>query len=341
MSVTLRHTLLPFVLAAAASLPATAETVEEFYKGKTVRMIIGYGPGGGYDLYGRVASEWLGRYIPGNPVIVPQNMPGAGSFRAAKYLFDAAQKDGTTLGIVAQTLPLDAAMQGEKGGVDVTKMAYIGRLTTNIDVGHGMPGAPFKNAEDARKMEIIVGGTGGASPSVLLPKALNVYGGTKFKVIVGYKGSADIFLAAQRGEVQFVSSNGLANMLAKTPEIITSGQYPIVYQAALKRHASMPNVPVIGELGTSEEGKLILRTVAASADIGRSINTTPGVPKERLAALRASFQKMVKDGEFLAKMKDRKVEIEAATGEELDAIATDVAKTPKPVLDAIAALLKD
>ncbi|MFM1815879.1 MAG: hypothetical protein RLZ98_2574 [Pseudomonadota bacterium] len=343
MNARIRSLFVPLGVVASvlSTVPASADEVADFYKGKSLKIIIGYGPGGGYDLYGRIAAEWFGRFIPGNPMIVPQNMPGAGSFRAAKYLFEAAPKDGTTLGIVAQTLPLDAAMKGAAGGVDITKMAYVGRLTTNIDVGHGMPGAPFKNAEDARKMEIVVGGTGGASPSVLLPKALNAYGGTKFKVISGYKGSADIFLAAQRGEVQFVSSNGLANMLAKTPEIITGGQHPIVYQAGLKRHSTMPGVPTVPELGLTDEGKSILRTIAASADIGRSINTTPNVPAARLKALRTAFQQMVKDAAFLEKMKARKVMIEAATGEELDAIASEVARTPQATLDKIAVLLKD
>lgn len=320
--------------------PVRAEPVEEFYKGKTIRMIIGYGVGGGYDLYGRAAAEHLGRFIPGQPSIVPPNMPAGGSFVAAKYMFEAAPRDGTVLGVLAQTLALDTVMQGEKAGIDVSQMPYVGRMTTSVEMGHGMPGAPFKTFEDARRMEIVVGASGGASPAYLLPAALNAFAGAKFKIVSGYAGVNEITLAAERGEVQLVSAAGLPNMMARRPQWIREKMIPILYQAALKRHALIPDVPTMGELGLDDEGKAILRLISSSGDFGRPINTTPGVPPERLVALRKAFQEMVRNPEFLAAMKTRNIIIEHATGEELDAIARETTKTPRAMLDKISALIK-
>jgi tripartite-type tricarboxylate transporter receptor subunit TctC len=326
--------------ALAAPSSGTADQVEDFYKGKTVRVVIGYGPGGGYDLYGRVTAEYLGKYIPGHPTIVSQNMPGAGSFAAAKYLYEAAPKDGTVLGIVGQTFPLDAAMKSEKERIDASQLPYIGRLTSNVDFGHGMPGAWFKSFDDARAREIVVGATGGASTALLLPKALNKYAGAKFKIVTGYTGSTEVTLAAERGEVELVGANGLASIMARHPDWITQKKVPILYQATLKRHPLLPPVPALPELGITEDGKAVLTAIASSADIGRAIMTTPGVPEERLSALRKAFQQMLADPAFLEEMKKRNVTIEPATGEALDAIARDTVKTPKHILELTAELLK-
>jgi tripartite-type tricarboxylate transporter receptor subunit TctC len=337
----------PFLSAAAAAAallaapqPAAAEPIADFYRGKTLRMIIGYGPGGGYDLYGRVFAEYFGKYVPGNPTVVAQNMDGAGSFIAAKYLYSVAPHDGTAFGSLAQTLPLDAAMSASKD-LDATKMPYVGRMTSNIDIGMGMPGANFTTGmADARNKVLIVGATGASSPGFLLPTALNQYGGTKFKIIYGYKGSNDVSLAAERKEVDVIGSIGLPVVMAKSPDWVTEKKAPAVYQAALTRHPLLQHVPTLAEYASNDEGKQILSAIAASAEIGRSINTTPNVPSERLDALRAAFQRMVTDKDFLAEMQKRKIAIEPLTGPEVDKIALDTLKTPKPVLDKIKALVE-
>lgn len=331
---------LSLLLAAAAAAPSRADPVEEFYKGKTIRMIIGYGVAGGYDLYGRAAAEFMGRFIPGRPTIVPQNMPAGGSFVAAKFMYEAAPRDGTVLGVLAQTLALDTVMQGDKAGISVVEMPYVGRMTTSVETGHGLPGAPFSTFEDARRVEIVVGASGGSSPAYLLPASLNAFAGARFKIVSGYAGVNEITLAAERGEVQLVPAAGLPNMMARRPEWVLERRIPILYQAALKRHTLIPHVPTMGELGLDDEKKAILRIIASSGDFGRSINTTPGVPKERLAALRKAFNDMVADAEFLARMKERRIIIEPATGGELDEIARETTKTPRAMLDKIAGLIK-
>src|SRR5215471_8818177 len=182
------------------SVPARAQSVADFYRGKTLRMLIGYGPGGGYDIYGRLVAEFLPRHLPGNPTIVTQNMPGAGSFVAAKYMYDVAPKDGTVFGSLAQTLALDS-MTNTSAKLDVTKMPYMGRVVTNIDTGAALLKIGIKSFEDVRAKQYNVGVSGGGSTTVLFPTALNTYAGAKFKLVRGYSGTTDILLAMERGEV--------------------------------------------------------------------------------------------------------------------------------------------
>src|SRR5215210_2774785 len=199
----LPHRLVAIGFAAAvllSAVPAQAQPAADFYRGKTLRMLIGYGPGGGYDIYGRLVAEFLPRHLPGNPTIITQNMPGAGSFVAAKYIYDVAPKDGTVLGSLAQTLALDS-MTNSNAKLDMAKMPYLGRVVTNIDTGAALAKTGIKSFEDVRTKEYNVGASGGGSTTVLFPTALNTYAGAKFKLVRGYSGTIDILLAMERGEV--------------------------------------------------------------------------------------------------------------------------------------------
>ena len=252
------ETLLGATFAVAAALlfaatPAQAQPVADFYRGKTLRMLIGYGPGGGYDIYGRLVAEFLPRHLPGNPTIVAQNMPGAGSFVAAKYIYDVAPKDGTVFGSLAQTLALDS-MTNTNAKLDVAKMPYIGRVVTNIDTGAALPKTGIKSFEDVRAKQYNVGASGGGSTTVLFPTALNTYAGAKFKLVRGYSGTIDILLAMERGEVDLVGAYGLPRMLATHPGGVQRGEATILYQASLKRHRLLPNVPTLPELAHSDKG---------------------------------------------------------------------------------------
>lgn len=323
----------------AGASAAQAQSEAQFFAGKSLRMIIGYGPGGGYDLYGRFAAEFLGPFIPGQPNIVPQNMPGAGSFVAAKHMQTVAPKDGTVMGSLVQSLALDAAT-GNAAGLDVRKFSYIGRLTSNIDLGIGRPGGQVATFEDARAREFTVGATSGASPAVLLPSALNVYGGAKFKLIRGYQGVAETLLALERGEVDIAGSGGLAGLLSSHPAWILERKAPILYQAALKRHPLLPHVPTLEELALTDEGRVVMRAIAGSAEVGRSIILPPDVPAARIATLRAAFETMMKDPGVLAAAQKRNVTLEHATGEAMDALVVETLALPQPILEKIGALLK-
>ena len=329
--------------AAAASLariaPARADPVEDFYRGKTMRLLIGYGPGGGYDLYGRIVAQFLPRHLPGHPTIVPQNMPGAGSLLAAKYMYTAAPKDGTVLGSLAQTLALDS-LTVASASIDVGKMPYLGRVAPNIDVGVALTKSGLKSFDDVRAKQYSVGASGGGSTTVLFPSALATYAGARFKLVRGYAGTSEILLAVERGEVDIIGAYGLPGIQVAHPEWLTGKGAVFLYQAALKRDPLIPNVPTLPELALSDEGRQVLRAAASTAEIGRSIIATPGVPPERLAALRAAFNAMLADPDFIAECRKRQLLVTGATGAELDAMVRETLALPRAVLDKIGQMMK-
>jgi len=328
-------------LAAAllANAPTQAQPVSDFYRGKTLRMLIGYGPGGGYDIYGRLVAEFLPRHLPGTPTMVTQNMPGAGSFVAAKYMYDVAPRDGTVFGSLAQTLALDS-MTNTNAKLDVGKMPYIGRVVTNIDVGAALPKTGIESFQDVRAKQYSVGASGGGSTTVLFPTALKIYAGAKFKLVRGYSGTSDILLAMERGEVDIVGAYGLPGILVSHPGWVHSGEATILYQAAVKRHRLLPNVPSLPELAQSNEGRQVLSAAASTGEIGRSILTTPGVPPERLAALRSAFQAMLKDPDFVSACEKRNLMVDAAAGEEIDEIVRETLRLPQALAETIGQMMQ-
>src|SRR5437763_9995293 len=303
-------------------VPTHAQPVADFYRGKILRMLIGYGPGGGYDIYGRLVAEFLPRHLPGNPTIIAQNMPGAGSFVAAKYIYDVAPKDGTVFGSLAQTLALDS-LTNANAKLDIARMPYIGRVVTNIDTGAALPKTGIKSFADVRAKQYNVGASGGGSTTVLFPTALSTYAGAKFKLIRGYSGTIDILLAMERGEVDIVGAYGLPGILVSHPGWVHRGEATILYQASLRRHRLLANVPTLPDLAESDEGREVLRAAASTGEIGRSILTTPGVPPQRLAALRSAFQAMLNDPDFIAACEKRNLMVYGAAGEEIDAIVRE------------------
>jgi tripartite-type tricarboxylate transporter receptor subunit TctC len=336
----IRIGVLSLLLAALSYAPAShADPITDFYRGKTVRVVIGYGPGGGYDIYGRLAAEFLGRHIPGNPTIVAVNMPGAGSFKAVDYLYQVAPQDGTTLGSVAQQLAMNAAIN-EKNTIDVTRFSYVGRFTSNIDIAVALRKTGITSFEDARRREVIVGTDQTGSMSVVYALALNRYAGAKLKIVKGYSGSAAVQLAAERGEVEVNGSYSLPAVLVSHPDWVRDGTAVILYQNALKRFHLLPQVPTVHDLVLTDEGRAVTRVVAGTAEIGRSIITTPGVPAERLAALRSAFQAMVKDPDFVAAVDKRHLLLDPARGEDMDAINRETMNLPRPIVEALRKLLK-
>src|SRR5262245_57735627 len=326
----------------AALSPAQAQKsdpVADFYRGKTVRVVIGYGVGGNYDLYGRLAAEFLGRHIPGNPTIIPVNMPGAGGFKAIEYLYKVAPQDGTYLGSVAQQMAMTLLID-EKREVDPTRFNYLGRLTAMIDVAIALPKSGITSFEDARRREITVGAGQASSTSALYARALNVYAGSRFKIITGYSGTAEIQLAVERGEVEVNGGESLPTILVQNPDWL-HGKAVLLYQNGLKRFAQLPQVPTMTELATSDEGRQVMGVLAGTAEIGRAILTTPGVPQERLAALRTAFQRMAADPEFIAAGTKRNVMLDPALGEALDAINVKTMTLPRPTVEVLRKLLRE
>jgi tripartite-type tricarboxylate transporter receptor subunit TctC len=327
-----------FVAFGAAEAIAQEESVAEFYEGNTVRIVVGFSPGGGYDLYARLAADHIGKHIPGNPTVIVENMPGGGGRRAAGYLYEVAAQDGSELSLIVQAVAFDSAL-GELPGVDdASQFNFIGRLTSNVELQFTWHTSETKSLEDAMERETIVGATGPTSPSATVPRMLNETIGTQFEIVTGYGGTSEVALAMERGEVEGMMQ-GVESLRGTRADWIEQGLINGIWQLSLRPHQEFPDVPVVGELGDTDEDRQMLRLIAGTSEIGRSLAAPPNVPEERVQALREAFQAMLEDPEFLADAEQRNLALDPATGEELQALVEDTMQTPEAVLARTRAVL--
>ena len=320
--------------AGSVEMAQAQQSVEDFYKGKKIDLIIGYTPGGTYDLYARLVARRLGDYIPGKPSIIPRNMPGGGSRVAATFVYNVAPKDGTVLATASQSLSVEQAMGDTQLKVDVNKFIYIGNPNADNNTTVTWFTSGIASINDAKTKEVPIGATGGSTSSQY-PKAMNALLGTKFKIISGYPGGNDINLAMEKGEVAGRGSNSWAAWKATRPDWLEQKKINILVQIGLEKAPDLPNVPLLIDLAKNEEERGILKLLSASTTIGRPIFTTPGVPEDRVKALRAGFDKMLADPAFLAEARKENFDITAVSGENLQKIVAEIVATPKSVADRL------
>ncbi len=320
------------ILVGALCLPAAAvaDPVEDFYKGKTISLIIGSGPAGGYDLSGRLVAQHLPRFIPGNPTVVVRNMPGASSNVAALHVFNVAARDGTVLGMFQPTFVVeklnDRSLKYEPG-----EFTWIGRVDTSTLVGIVTRASPVQTIADAKEKQAVLAGIGAAGTAATVPWALNQLIGTKFKVALGYTSSAEVGLAMDRGEADGTGSTSW-DFLETKPEWLEQKKIGFLYTIALARYRAIPDIPTILELTDNEMDRKVLGLIASGSTIGRSLVGTPGIPPDRVAALQQAFQAMVKDPKFLADANARHLGVDPLSGPELQRIVADVASAPEDVV---------
>lgn len=315
----------------ALCAPAVAQSAAEFYKGRTLDLIVGFPPGGGYDLYARPVANHLGRYLGEGANITVRYMPGAGSLLASNYMYTVPPKDGSVLAVLSPTLPLDARLTPAVARFDPTRFTWVGRISPAHNVAFVWHTAPVKTLDDVRKTEITLAGTGVGSNIVVYPTVTNNVLGTKFKMILGYKGSAEAMLAVERGEVQGHSTSVEAVKTAH-PDWIKDGKIRFLVQYGSTRHPLMPEVPTVLEAARTQEEKDILGAVMTAVEIGRSIISTPGVPADRVEALRRGFDRMMKDPQFIADLARGSIQPLPATGEEVAKIVDSVANMPDELI---------
>ena len=315
------------------------QAVEDFYRGKKIDMIIGYSSGGTYDLYARLVVRYLGNYIPGKPLIVPRNMPGAGSRAAANWIYNIAPRDGTVLATADQSLSLQQAAGDKRINFDTTKFIYIGNPNVENNTTAAWHASGIKTIDDAKRREVTVGATGGSTSSQY-PKAMNALIGTKFKIVLGYPGGNDVNLALERGEVDVRGSNSWTSWKATRPDWIAEKKINILVQIGLAKARDLPDVPLLMDLGTNEDDRQLLRVLSSSTHIGRPIFTTPGVPSERVAALRKAFDTMVHDPVFIEEARREKFDIEPTTGEAMQKIVTEMTAVPKAQSDRLKQIIE-
>lgn len=325
-------------LCAAAAVTCTqaarAQSVAEFYRGKTITMVVGSDVGGGYDLTARTVARHLGRHIPGQPSIVVQNRPGAGSIVAANYVYEIAPKDGTVIGAVQRPIPFQVLFGDTGVRFDVRKMQWMGSTTSELGVVVAWHTAPQQTVDDLFKSEMIVGGTGPATDPELLPRAMNNVLGTKFKIVSGYKGQAQVLLAMQRGEVHGSGNWSVSDIEKSYPDWITEKKVRFLVQLGLtkSRNPALRDVPLILDMGRNDEQRSVFRILMGMKATGRPYFVAPDVPKDRTDALRNAFMETMRDPNFLAEAAKTLGQIDPLSGLEMQTMIANVYALPADVI---------
>ena len=319
---------------------AQADSADEFFAGKRINVVIGYSGGAGYDQYARVLARYMGEHIPGKPTLIPQNMPGAGSRKAANWLYNVAPKDGTTLATLGQNTATDQALKADGVQFDVRQFNWIGNMVVVNNVLSTWAASGIKTIEDATKTPSSIGGTGAASPSVIYPQVANNLLGTKFKIIAGYPGGGDVNLAMERGDVDGRGSNSWASYKSTKGDWLRDNKVNILFQVGPKREDDLPDVPLLTDLAKTPEQKKVFEVLSADVSVGRPILTTPGVPQDRVAALRKAFDDTFKDKAFLAEAEKQKMDISPMSGAELQKIVAATVEMPDSIIAMVKAAIQ-
>ncbi|MPZ37935.1 MAG: hypothetical protein GEU95_07695 [Rhizobiales bacterium] len=305
------------VVACAAISPAAADNIAEFYKGKTVTIIVGYPPASGYTLYGQMLAKYLPDHMPGRPSVIVQSMPGAGSIKAANYVYTVAPKDGTTLGIFSIGALIDQLFGMSATSFDSTKFGWIGNMDESVGVCVVKSATGVRKFEDLLQKETLFGGTGPSGGATQAAIVLTRLYGAKIKLIKGYPGAQDVVLAMDRGEVEGVCGITIAVLKSRLSQQIASRQLiPIVHDAT-KPHPALPGVPSVYDFAKSDDDRRVLDLLFGWRAVGRPIAAPPGIPADRLAALRKAFNAAVGDQRFIADAAKAQLDIAPASGEEV------------------------
>ncbi|MDB5509481.1 MAG: hypothetical protein JWL93_1950 [Hyphomicrobiales bacterium] len=331
MSRVLRSCLLAAVV--TSPLQAAAQTPAEFYKGKTITLLIGFPPGGGYDANARVLARHMGRFIPGNPTIVPSNMPGAGSITAANHVFNQAEADGTVLAIFASSAAMEAIFGNKTARFDPVKFSWVGSMAQEVAYcGVWQAPGAASTWKDVMEKETIFGGGAQAAITTQHAMVLKNVLGAKVKVIPGYPGTRDVNLAMIRGEVN--GSCGLygSSINSQWQKEVQSGQLKLVIQMGSVKGKDFGDIPSVFDFAKTDEERQILDVHFGQQVLSRPIAGPPNIPAARLAALREAFQKTLKDPEFLADANKTGLDISAVSGEEIEAALKRFASLPPAVL---------
>jgi tripartite-type tricarboxylate transporter receptor subunit TctC len=324
--------LIGFAVAAALG-PSPAAAQADFYRGKTVELIISTGAGAGHDHNARVVARHLGNHIPGNPTIVPKNMPGAGHIRAASYVYSQAPKDGTTIGtfipifVMAQILG-----RGKDIQFDPARFEWLVSTSSSNSTIYVWHTAGVRTLEDAMQKEVLMGGTGVGSYTVIYPTVTNAVLGTRFKLVMGYKSTSEIGIALERGEIQGRAGNNFNSLKVENGEWLRDGKINLLAQVGLERDPEFATVPLLTDFAKTDDARQLLRFFSTDVVIGRPFVTSPGVPADRVAILRKAFEDMLKDPAFLKEMEKSGLGVGPVPGVRLQKIVADFMATPAAIV---------
>ena len=316
--------LTPAVIALAAG--------DDFYRGRSVNLYIGYSPGGAYDLYARAIARHMGAHIPGNPILVPQNMEGAGSLRLANYMYRVAPQDGSAIATFGRGIAFDPLLLGQGDAFDAQKMNWLGSANNEVSVCIALKSSGITRFEDLFTKELTVGGTGASSDTDQFPRVLNAVLGTHFKVVQGYPGGNDVVLAMERGEVQGRCGWSWSSVLSTHKSWLTDGRMVVLVQLSLSKHPDLPDVPLAMDFAKTAEQRQILKMILARNVMGRPYVAPPNLPADRVALLRKAFMDTMTDKDFRAEADKLRLEINPVSGEAVQKLVAEVYASPPDII---------
>jgi tripartite-type tricarboxylate transporter receptor subunit TctC len=316
------------VLALLAALPAQAQP---FFEGKTITVVTSTGAGGTYDVTARLIARHMGRFIPGKPAMIVQNMPGGGNVLATNFMYAIAPKDGTTIATLHNAMPVHQALGGQGVRFDAGQFQWLGSTAPENEVILVWHTSGVHTFDDLKKREVILGGTGAGSGLVIIPRLMNALLGTRFKIVTGYKSSEDINIALQRGEVE-ARAFSLSSIIAQRGDWLRDKKIRILAQVGAKRAHEIPDVPLVTELAKSDEDHQIFKLLSTSQALGRPYVAPPGVPADRLAILRKAFQATLRDKVFLAEAEKLQLDIDAISAEDITQLVRGTVNAPPTII---------
>jgi tripartite-type tricarboxylate transporter receptor subunit TctC len=325
-----------------AGAQAQAQAVFDFYRGRTVNLVIGYAPGGGYDLYARTLARHISRHIPGNPTIVVQNMPGAGSIKAANYLYTIAPKDGSAFGGFSRGAFLDPLLGRSEGTqFDAPKFGWLGSISNEVGVCAFRTAVGIKSWSDMRTKPFIIGSTGAGADSDVFPTVLRKMFKLPMKLVAGYASAAEVVVAIKRNEVDGRCGWSWSSLVSWNRDMYEGKQLDVVLQLAAQKLDELAHVPLITDVAETAEQRTALRLIVSRQTMARPYVMPPGVPADRLQALRAAFDATMKDPAFLADAKKQDLEVRPILGADADALIREVYATPPAIVKLAVDYMKD
>jgi len=316
---------------AASAFPARADAVADFYRGKQISVIIGTSTGNDYDFRARLLARHMGRFIPGEPTLVPRNMPGAGGINAANYFANVAPHDGTVIHLIMANMMGKQAIGVAGVKFDARKFSWIGNTTSTPNVTSAWHTSGVTRIEQVKERELIIGAPAGTAGEVY-GAVMNALAGTKFKVVTGYPGGNEVNLAMERGELQGRASNSWASWKSTRPDWVRDKKLIVLVQVALKRDPELKDIPTLIELVNDERDKSLMAFLSAETAVARALVAPPDIPADRLNALRRAFDKTMRDPQFLAEAAKTKMDIQPMSGEEAQPIAHAIVNTSPEVI---------
>ncbi len=323
-------------LAAIAALAplniAKADAVSDFYAGKSISLIISTGVGGGVDTNARIVARHLGNHLPGNPGVVPKNMTGAGHLQATNYLYTQAAKDGTFLGAILPAFVGYQVLDGRGAQYDARNFNYLGSSDVENANLYTWSSLGVKRIEEIRTREVLMGATGAGSWTMLYPTLLNNLLGYKFKIVSGYKSTNEIHLAMERGEVSGRAGNFFSSLKAQNPDWLPGKKIDMLLQFGSVRDPEWPDLPLLTDLATNDEQRAIFKLFSAEVALGRVFLTTPGVPADRLAALRKAFEATLRDPAYIEDARKVEMQVRPLTHQQVKALADEIVNLPTDLI---------